>query len=482
MKHSIQSNIIDRISGELKLANDRFNTVYPGESSERQPVHTVYGGAHIFKANTAHKLGAAAVEHLVTYAPNYIVFAKVLHLKGYESLPNSPEEIQDYIHEKKHESDPDETRKNSAIFSQTIYNRVLEKLKREAIEDFRIDFEDGYGYRPDDEEDGHAIAAAEEMAKGIAENSLPPYIGIRIKSLAEDQKCRAIRTLDIFITSLLEKTGGALPNNFVVTLPMVTIPEQVYALVRLFEALELKTGLPSESLKMELMIETPQTILDSHGNSAIHNLVKAANGRCIGVHFGVYDYTALINLTADQQSMQHPSCDFARHMMQVALAGTGIRLSDGVTNILPVGLHRSPDENPLTKSQFKENQESVFQAWRLNFSDIHHSLKHGFYQGWDLHPSQLAIRYAAIYSFFLQGLIPTSRRLKSFMDQAAQASLIGDIFDDAASGQALLNYFLRGISCGAITEKEAEVTGLTLIEIRTRSFKKILEMRVSSKS
>ncbi|MEA1881449.1 MAG: phosphoenolpyruvate kinase, partial [Candidatus Marinimicrobia bacterium] len=272
---------------------------------------------------------------------------------------------------------------------------------------------------------------------------------------------------------------GKLPDNFVVTLPKITIPEQVSALVHLFDTLETKTGIPTGSLKMELMIETPQSILDSYGSSALPALVKAAESRCIGVHFGVYDYTASANITAEYQSMTHPVCDFARHMMQVALGGTGIRLSDGATNIMPVGPHRPTEENPLTESQMEENQQVVYHSWRLNFNNIQHSLKQGYYQGWDLHPSQIPLRYAAVYSFFLESLASTSLRLKSFMGKAAQATLVGDVFDDAATGQALLNYFLRGISCGAITEKEAEATGLTLKEIQKRSFKKILQGRQS---
>ena len=259
--------------------------------------------------------------------------------------------------------------------------------------------------------------------------------------------------------------------------PKVTIPEQVSALVLLFDALEAKTGIPAGSLKMELMIETPQSILDSNGNSALPALVKAADGRCMAAHFGVYDYTASTNITAEYQRMTHPVCDFARHMMQVALGGTGIQLSDGATNIMPVGPHRPTDEKPLTKSQIAENRRAVYHAWRLNFTDIQHSLKQGYYQGWDLHPTQFPLRYAAVYSFFLESLESTSRRLKSFMEKAAQVTLVGGIFDDAATGQGLLNYFLRGISCGAITEKDAEAAGLTLEEIRTRSFKKILQGR-----
>jgi hypothetical protein len=163
-------------------------------------------------------------------------------------------------------------------------------------------------------------------------------------------------------------------------------------------------------------------------------------------------------------------------MMKVALTGTGVWLADGATNVMPVGPHRGAR---LTAKQKNENQVTVHRAWRLGFAHTMHSLKNGYYQGWDLHPAQLPIRYAAVYSFFLQGLDAASLRLKTFVEKAAQATLIGDVFDDAATGQGLLNFFLRGISCGAIAEQEAQATGLTLDEIRSRSFVKILNMRRS---
>ncbi len=478
MTSSFTLENIGDINNRLKTANTRFSENYPGESTDRQPVHTVYGGAHIFNAGTAHKMGIGATNHIKAYAPNFVEFAKILELKGYDQLPNSQDEIstlEDYFSNESSE----EKNEHVGYFAYTVYQRVLEKLSREAVEDFRIDFEDGYGNRPDEEEDKHAVSAAEEVAKGLTSNSLPPFIGIRIKPFTEEQKHRAIRTLDIFISTLSEKTNGKLPDNFVVTLPKVTIPEQVSALIQFFKILEEKTKLSPGSLKLELMIETPQSILDCNGNSALPALVKASNGRCIGAHFGVYDYTASTNITAEHQSITHPNCDFARHMMLVALGGTGIHLSDGATNIMPVGPHRPSDGKALTESQIEENKRVVQHAWRLNFNNVNHSLKHGYYQGWDLHPSQLPLRYAAVYSFFLDGLESTSLRLKSFMGKAAQATLVGDIFDDAATGQALLNYFLQGISCGAILEKDAEKTGLTLEEIRTRSFKKILKGRQS---
>ena len=226
------------------------------------------------------------------------------------------------------------------------------------------------------------------------------------------------------------------------------------------------------------MVETPQSILGEDGAASLRALVAAGKGRVRGAHFGTYDYTASCNITAAHQSMTHPACDFAKHVMQVALAGTGVTLSDGAPNIMPVAPHRAAADGPeLSDEQLRKNRAAIHIAWKLHFDHVRHSLLHAYYQGWDLHPAQLPTRYAAVYSFFLEGLEAASRRLKGFTEKAAQATLLGDVFDDAATGQGLLNFFLRGLGCGAITPEEAKATGLSLEEMQTRSFVKILEGR-----
>jgi len=444
---SFSSSEIEKITGPLSEANRAFLRRYPGESDRRQAVQTVYGGAHLFKSDTVARLGAAALGSLEQFAPD------AASLAGALGIPQGGK------------------------LRQQIYDRVVEKLRREPVEDFRLDFEDGYGNRPDAEEDGHTVAAAAEVARGLENKTLPPFIGIRVKPFNEDLRARSMRTLDLFVTALTKATKGKLPDNFVITVPKIQLPEQVTAAVRLFDLLEKKTGLTNGALRIEPMIETPQAIINQRGEIALQSLVAAAEGRCQSVHFGVYDYTASCGITAAYQTMGHPACDFARQMMLVSLAGTGVHLSDGATNILPVGPHRAQPGQELSAAQLAQNREVVHAAWRLGFNDNMHSLRTGFYQGWDLHPAQFVTRYAAVFNFFLQGLESASNRLKTFVEKAALASLFGDVFDDAATGQGLLNFFLRGIACGAITEEEALATGLTIEEIRSRSFYKILEGR-----
>lgn len=473
------SSLTDDLAARLQQANEEFTRHYPGETGRRQPVHTVYGGAHLFKSDSAKRLGSLARRSLDQFAPDFLTFARAIDLPGESELPESFEEATELLALLNDEPERARKEKKAAWLAHTIYRRVIEKLEREPVEDFRIDFEDGYGNRPDDEEDGHAVSAAAETAEGSKKGTLPPFIGIRIKPFNEELRARSFRTLDIFVSTLVEINRGRLPDNFVITLPKITIPEQVSTLATLLSRLEKQTDLPEGSLKFEMMIETTQSIINHQGQINLPLLLGAAEGRCVAAHFGTYDYTAGCNITAAHQHMLHPACDFAKHMMQVSFAGTGIWLSDGATNIMPVAPHRFVEGGePLTQEQIEENREVVHRAWKLHYNHIQHSLTNAFYQGWDLHPAQLPTRYAAVYSFFLDGLEAASERLKNFVEKAAKATLVGDVFDDAATGQGLLNYFLRAVNCGALTEDEAvDLSGLTLDELRTASFVKILKNR-----
>jgi hypothetical protein len=405
----------------LAAANAAVAARYPGESSARQPVHTVYGGGHLFKHDTARKLGVLAKKALAENAPDAATFARAIGLR--EDLADA------------------------------VYARVLAKLDREPVEDFRIDFEDGYGTRADAEEDRHVELAAREVAEGKKLGTLPPFIGLRVKPFSREHHARSARTLDVFLSNL-----GEPPDGFVVTFPKIQHVDQVRAFIAALGAVEKRLGLGR--VKIEIMVEQPQTIFTPDGRAALPLIHDACEGRLSGAHFGTYDYTASLGITAAHQHMLHPACDFAKNMMQLAFAGTGVMLSDGATNVMPVG-----------------GREAVHAAWKLHASHVRHSLETAFYQGWDLHPAQLPTRYAAVFSFFLEARDAATERLANFVDKAAQATLVGDVFDDAATGQGLLNFFLRGLSCGALTEEEALATGLTLEELRSKSFVKVLENR-----
>jgi len=420
---------------DLKPALERLARVnravlerFPGERPGRQAVHTVYGGAQLFKADTARRLGELALKALDAHGPDATTFAAALGLPGHLAVP--------------------------------VYERVREKLGREPVEDFRIDYEDGYGNRPDAEEDGHAESGARELARGLAEGTASTFGGIRIKPLSPELAARSLRTLDLWLSAFVDAHGGW-HDGLVITLPKITHPEQVTACAEALDALEAKLGLSAGVIPIELMIETPQSIFNFDGTVAPPALIAAGKGRVGSAHFGTYDYTASLDITAAHQHMAHPACDFAKDVLKVSLAGTGVRLSDGATNIMPIG-----------------DRATVHAAWRLHYEHVRHSLETAYYQGWDLHPGQLPTRYAAVFTFFMEGLDAAAARLSNFVGKAAQATLVGDVFDDAATGQGLLNYFSRAIDCGAISEAEAvERTGLTLEDFQGKSFLAILKRR-----
>lgn len=439
------SNILQR----LDAAGARFRERYPGLWAERQPIHSVYGGAHLFKAGGHLRLGSLALASMDEHAPDATSFAQALGLIGDEAYG----------------------------LAQTVYTRVREKLVREPVEDLRVDFEDGYGYRADPEEDAHAAQAGEQLAKAYANRILPPFIGIRVKSFAPESLQRAIRTLDLVLTALARRSAGALPPGFVVTLPKVNMPEQVGALADVLDLLESRNGIALGAIAIDLMIEAPQAVVNPRGEFGVPALVQAGQGRVRSVAFGTYDYTASCEITAREQTHDHPAADFARQALQASLAGSGVWLSDGATTLLPIAPHRASAEHPLTSQQQAENHAVVHAAWRAHYDNIRRSLRQGFYQSWDLHPAQLPARYAAVYAFFLEQLPDASARLRGFVERAAQATRVGNIFDDAATGQGLLNFFLRGIACGALAEHDALAAGITLEELRGRSFAKIVAGR-----
>ena len=439
MARSIPARELSAITARLRTANTKLAAAYPGDSVSRQPVHTLICVADAFRRDYAQTSGAAALATLDEFAPTASAFAKVL---GLPSLAD------------------------------VVRSRVIAKLKREPVEDLRLDFEDGYGTRPDAEEDGDAQSAADEMAAGMLAGTLPPFIGIRIKAMSRELHARSLRTLDLFVTALV-KRGTRLPDNFAITVPKVMTSAHVDAVVRACASLERRLKLPRNSLQLELMIETPQSILAPDGTSALRALVAAGNGRVRGAHFGVYDYTALCGITAAWQHPRHLACDFARHMMQVALAQTGVFVSDGGSNIMPIPPHARTGR-PLTDAEQRENAALVHRAWQTHFTDITHALVNGFYQGWDLHTGQLPSRYAAVYAFYLSSRPAATARLKKFFDKAARA---GAVFDDAATGQALVNFFIRAWSSGAITQEEVKETGLAPSDLQGRSFLQILATR-----
>ncbi|GAQ67280.1 DUF6986 family protein [Streptomyces scabiei] len=407
---SLAGAVSEEISASLAPVDAELERRYPGDPGTRQPVHTVYVPGDVFAADTLRDWGGRALTALDEHAPDAASFADVLGLDDDLARP--------------------------------VYDRVRTKLEREPVEDLRVDFEDGYGPRPDAEEDEAAARAARLIAEAYATGTAAPYMGIRMKCMEAPVRDRGIRTLDIFLTGLL--AAGGLPDGLVLTLPKVTYTEQVTAMVRLLEAFEKARGLEPGRIGFEIQIETSQAVLAADGTATVARMIDAAEGRATGLHYGTFDYSACLGVSAAHQAGDHPAADHAKAVMQVAAAGTGVRVCDGSTNVLPVG-----------------PTERVHDAWRLHYGLTRRALARAYYQGWDMHPGHLPTRYAAVFAFYREGYEQAAARLARYAHRAG-----GDVMDEPATAKALSGYLLRGLDCGALDLDEVTAaTGLARADL-----------------
>ncbi|MFJ7150232.1 DUF6986 family protein [Streptomyces sp. NPDC100445] len=407
---SLAGAVSEEISASLAPVDAELERRYPGDPGTRQPVHTVYVPGDALTAGTVRAWGDEALALLDAHAPDAASFAAVLGLADDLAGP--------------------------------VYSRVRAKLEREPVEDLRVDFEDGYGPRPDAEEDATAARAARLVAEAYRDGTAAPYTGIRMKCMEAAVRDRGIRTLDVFLTGLME--AGGLPDGLVLTLPKVTYAEQVAAFVRLLEAFEKAHGLDAGRLGFEIQIETSQAVLATDGTATVARMIQAAEGRATGLHYGTFDYSACLGVSAAHQASDHPAADHAKAVMQVAAAGTGVRVCDGSTNVLPVG-----------------PTEKVHDAWRLHYGLTRRALSRAYYQGWDMHPGHLPTRYAAVFAFYREGFEQAAARLTRYAHRAG-----GDVMDEPATAKALSGYLLRGLDCGALDIAEvARLTGLTRADL-----------------
>ncbi len=397
MRTSLPSSVPASIDARLAETDRLLASGYPGDDGARQPVHTVYVPADAFAWDLPHAWGRAAL-------------AAAGSTGGIESLARDVG------------IDPDVAAEVAPL--------VERKLSHEPIEDLRIDFEDGYGDRGDEAEDADVAHAAEHVARATDEGTAPPFVGIRFKSFEAATRARGIRTLDLFVTALADR--GGLPDGLALTLPKVSTLAQVEAMAEVAAGLEHALGLPGGRLRFEVQVETPQLVLGADGVATVARVAHAAPGRISGLHFGTYDYSAALGIAAPEQSLDHPAADHAKLVMQLAAAGTGIRLSDGSSNVLPIG-------------------DRAAEAWRRHARLVRRSLERGFRQGWDLHPAQLPTRFIATTAYYREGWPEAAGRLRHVHERTA-----GAVLDEPATIRALAGFVHRGVQCGAITADEVE--------------------------
>lgn len=371
------------IDAMLDAVDADLRTRYPGPDGRVQPIHTAYVPADRATADTPAEWGAVATELLDRH---YDLLAELDHT---DALPT-----------------------------------VRAQLERHPIQDLRIDFEDGYGFRADTEEDKAATNAGTMLAEWAKLPGGPTSVGIRMKGLAGSERDRALRTLELVLAA-----AGGVPAGFVFTVPKIRAAEQASALVALCEGFERGFGLDAGTLRFELQIESPQAIIAADGSAPIAKMLGLSEGRCSALHFGTYDYTAACGIAAPDQALDHPAADYAKSVMQVAAAQTGVWVCDGSTQIVPDG---EPE------AALRNHHRLVGRALRL-----------GYYQGWDMHPGHLVTRWLATYEFFRQAIDVAVPRLVAYLDRRS-----GGVLDEPATAEALAATVLRGVHCGARTADE----------------------------
>ena len=402
MTRRLDDAVLADVDNRLSDADARLATGYPGDDGRRQPVHTVYVPGNRYAATTPADWGSAALAAAADAGGLDAVAALVGASSEHDCAP------------------------------ETLAALVETKLTAEPIEDLRIDFEDGYGTFDDATEDTDVARAVAALRTALDSGTSTPFVGTRFKCFEAGTRARGLRTLDMFVSGLAD--SGGLPDGLTLTLPKVTSVDQVEAMVTVASALERANELPAGRIRFEVQVETPQAILGADGRAPVAQFIHAGQGRVSALHYGTYDYSASLGIAAAYQSMEHPAADHAKNVMQLAVAGTGVHMSDGSTNILPVG---DPD--------------NVAMAWKLHARLVRRHLERGIYQGWDMHPAQLVTRYLATYAFYRGAFGPAATRLRNYVHR-----LDSTVMDEPATARALANVIHRGSVCGALTVDEVE--------------------------
>ncbi|MEW2484307.1 aldolase [Mycobacterium sp. NPDC049093] len=413
MTRRLDDAVLADVDRRLSAADTQLVNRYPGDDGRQQPVHTVYIPGNRYSATLPADWGATALAAGKDAGGLDAVAALVGASGGTDCEP------------------------------ETLAVLVENKLATQPIEDLRIDFEDGYGTFDDATEDADVAQAVAALRIALDAGTSTPFVGTRFKCFEAGTRARGLRTLDMFVSGLVE--SGGLPDGLTLTLPKVTSVDQVEAMVVVASALEGANELPAGRIRFEVQVETPQAILGADGRAPVAQFIHAGQGRVSSLHYGTYDYSASLGIAAAYQSMEHPAADHAKNVMQLAVAGTGVHMSDGSTNILPVG---DPD--------------NVAVAWKLHARLVRRHLERGIYQGWDMHPAQLVTRYLATYAFYRGAFAPAATRLRNYVHR-----LDSIVMDEPATARALANVIHRGSACGALTVDEIETaTDLSMSTVR----------------
>lgn len=432
----------------IESLNEKFGEYHLSKTSVH-PVHTVYGGAQLFHRNTLKKIGEKGIALIKNYfsEPPYCTV-----LSGESDVPL-----------------------NSEIRQQVI-DQTINKLTVNPVEDYRIDFEDGYGLRDSAKEDEDAERCAIELSELFqkSDNSSAFQTGIRIKSFSLPTLQRSIRTFDIFLSTFFQNCDIQNVPFLSVCLPKVTDLKEVELLLSLLTDYAKSHNLNTGFLRAEIMLETPEFYLKSNGFAALREMVDSFSGSFNALHLGLYDFTSSLGVQSADQKYNHPYLDFLRFQTIMQFSKSTIRLVDGATMEMPVEKYKKSEFAELSEEECNANKIMIINAANAHTENIYHSMKMGFDSSWDLHPGQVAIRYLTLFTNYKKSFSAMRERFINFVENAARATVLNGQFDDAATGQGMLNYFIKGYRLGALSADDIRKTGFDIETLVKKSFAELI--------
>ena len=219
-----------RLLAPVRRGGSGARARYPGDSLGRQPVHTVYGGAHLFTRRHRAEAGRARAARA----------RRVRARRGERSPRRSARARADAAASRRRLRARRAT--SSARAGRGLPHRLRGRLRQPPRR---------RGGRP------RAAPPRARWRAGCARaRCRRSSASASSRSPTSCARARAAHARPVPDRRCVARRGGSCPTNFVVTLPKVTMPEQVAALVELFERSSGALGLAPGALRIEIMVET----------------------------------------------------------------------------------------------------------------------------------------------------------------------------------------------------------------------------------
>ena len=226
----------------------------------------------------------------------------------------------------------------------------------------------------------------------------PPFIGIRFKCFEAPTRRRGIRTLDLFLATLVAGRGE-LPAGLVLTFPKVSTVSQVEAMVQVCRA----PGVGARTARRAPPVRDPGR--DPAADPRRRRPRRRWLRRSTPARAGSPRCTTAPTTTAPR-CRSPPSTSRPTTRRPTTPSRSCRSRSPAPECTSPTGRPTSCRSATPTRSASPGGCTPAWSAGRL---------QRGFYQGWDLHAGQLPTRFLANFAFYREGFPagrPPPRRLR----------------------------------------------------------------------